>query len=325
MENLKEIKRTTETIIENNVELEKVTTYYSNGQLKREEYFKGYKYHREGDKPAYIEYYPSDQVQIEKYYKDNKLHRDGNKPAYIWYHEDGRLFIEKYYKEGKLHRDNDKPSDICYSLNGQVNECCYYKEGKKHRANAPAHIYHEEGEIVKRYYMYGIEIEYNSDIDPYIDYSLQEEIVQNFSEIEKEAFMIYLRLNKDVIRAVEVVKEHKYLYCKNCYSGKEALLEYLDSQGGIKSLDNYDLKDCFNIDKYYNEMKFYNYLLDIDALLKEGWTEEDIKEALLESGLDRQTLENKEYFDIEKYKYKFLEDCIIVPMLKGMVIYFELD
>lgn len=97
MEKLKEVK---ETIIENELELEKITTYYPNGQIVEE-----------------------------CYYKDGELHREGDKPAAIWYNLKGTVACESYFQNGKHHRDGGKAATTHYSYNGDVIARFYFKNG----------------------------------------------------------------------------------------------------------------------------------------------------------------------------------------------------
>lgn len=64
---MKAIKEIKETVIENEIELEKITSYYDNGQLRREEYWKDGKLHRE-NKPAITEYLKNGQLWYDAYF-----------------------------------------------------------------------------------------------------------------------------------------------------------------------------------------------------------------------------------------------------------------
>ena len=70
-------------------------SYYSNGQIKSEQYFLNGKYHRENG-PAFIFYYKNGKISYEYYYLNNKCHRE-NGPAYISYYRDGKIEREDYY------------------------------------------------------------------------------------------------------------------------------------------------------------------------------------------------------------------------------------
>lgn len=72
-----------ETIIENGIELIKITEFYPNGQVRRERYCNNrFFLHRESDEPAYVEYDADGQVKSELYYKNGKLHREVEYPKY---------------------------------------------------------------------------------------------------------------------------------------------------------------------------------------------------------------------------------------------------
>jgi hypothetical protein len=82
-------------------------------------------YHREGDKPAFIDF---DGSLV--WYKNGKEHRDGDKPAYI--DADGTLV---WYKNRLNNRDRDKPAVI--NANGTL---VWFKNDFRHRLAGPAVI-----------------------------------------------------------------------------------------------------------------------------------------------------------------------------------------
>jgi hypothetical protein len=65
------------------------------------------------------------------WYKNDKWHRDGDKPAYIG--ADGTLI---WCKNGLRHRDGDKPARIW--ADGNLH---WYKNGLRHRTTGPAVIH----------------------------------------------------------------------------------------------------------------------------------------------------------------------------------------
>ena len=71
------------------VDVKPITSYYSNGNKRRESWYFNGQYHRV-DGPADILYYESGQVQREVWYHNDELHRiDG--PAGIQYYESGMV------------------------------------------------------------------------------------------------------------------------------------------------------------------------------------------------------------------------------------------
>jgi len=73
-------------------------SYYSNGVVYSESYYKNDKPHRQGE-PAQKFYYPSGSVMEERYYTNGKLDRkDG--PANLFFDEYGHCIKQNYYENG---------------------------------------------------------------------------------------------------------------------------------------------------------------------------------------------------------------------------------
>jgi hypothetical protein len=98
------------------------TRKYSDGTLA---WLKNGRYHRDGNKPAYIG--TDDTLQ---WYKNGHWQRDGDKPARI--SADGSL---EWWKNGHLHRDGDKPARI--EATGSLQ---WWKNYLLHRLLGPAVI-----------------------------------------------------------------------------------------------------------------------------------------------------------------------------------------
>jgi hypothetical protein len=134
--------------------MKRVTEYWDNGNIKKEEWFnsKGEKHSVDG--PAYQSWYENGQKYIESWYFDGKLHRtDGhaispeenvyyyknNKkrrattdgPAYQSWYENGQKSIESWYFDGKLHRTDGHAIRICFE-NGQKSYESWYLDGKEY-------------------------------------------------------------------------------------------------------------------------------------------------------------------------------------------------
>ena len=89
--------------------------YYSNGQLKSEQYHLNGKYHRI-DGPAYSRWYSNGQLKSEQYLVKDKHHRtDG--PCHRYWDENGQLWWEVYWFKGKM-----IPEEIFFKLR-IWNEC----------------------------------------------------------------------------------------------------------------------------------------------------------------------------------------------------------
>jgi hypothetical protein len=84
------------------------------------------------DSPNTVTYYKNGNIESEKWYKDRKSHRE-NGPAVILYWKSGKVREEKWYIDGKLYREGG-PALISYFENGKV------KDEKLHKENGPAHI-----------------------------------------------------------------------------------------------------------------------------------------------------------------------------------------
>lgn len=83
-------------------------------------------YHRDNDKPAFIE------KTSEQWFQNGRLHRDNDLPAHVEKHNQ----YKAWYRHGILHRDNDQPAIMsdCFLI--------YYQNGVTHRDNdLPACIY----------------------------------------------------------------------------------------------------------------------------------------------------------------------------------------
>ena len=81
-------------------------TLRTDGSVESEQFYKAWKFHREGDQPAWIWYHADGSVSIEWFYKEGQLHREGNRPAVIWYHADGSVASEQFFKEGHEYTPN---------------------------------------------------------------------------------------------------------------------------------------------------------------------------------------------------------------------------
>jgi len=73
-----------------------------------------------------ITYYENGNIQYEYWYKDNKLHRL-NKPAIIWYYKNGNVECEEWWEGGKKHQLN-QPAEIYYDENGNIKKVSWYKD-----------------------------------------------------------------------------------------------------------------------------------------------------------------------------------------------------
>lgn len=76
-------------------------SFYENGgkKLFLERNYGG-EYDSIGDVPAFVTYYENGQVMTQEWYKDGKYHRERG-PAVIEYAQDGQVKAEKYYLDGE--------------------------------------------------------------------------------------------------------------------------------------------------------------------------------------------------------------------------------
>lgn len=131
------------------------STFYENGVLKKQEWFKNHKLHRKGG-PAKIEYNRNGKAWSEAWHKDGQLHRNSG-PAVITYHDNGSVKSEFWYLNNELHRKN-APAYICRcEETGRITEESWFRRGKEHRLDGPAEIdYDGDGFIdVCSYYING--------------------------------------------------------------------------------------------------------------------------------------------------------------------------
>ena len=126
--------------------------YREDGSIWEELWCKNGEYHREGDKPATISYYTNGKFQSRRWMKDGKENREGDKPSYIYNRPDGTIEVEQWHKDGKRHREGDKPAAIEYRKDGSIIEENWFKDGKRHReGDKPASIeYYEDGLVWRR-------------------------------------------------------------------------------------------------------------------------------------------------------------------------------
>jgi hypothetical protein len=100
--------------------------FYSDGSIRREEYYLNNICHRE-DGPSCIHYHSNGNIESEKYYVHGLLHRE-NKPAIIRYYADGRLDEEIYFMNGRHYRENFLPDKIKYYSNQNICSIEYWGE-----------------------------------------------------------------------------------------------------------------------------------------------------------------------------------------------------
>ena len=135
------------SIINRRRKTQKEISYYNNGQIQRETWYRDGKYHRHGCAPAVIHYFEKD---IDFYCHDGDQ-------AVITYYEDKQIESVEWINDGKVHRTGGAPAYIKYYRNGQIQYKAWCEHGKKHRIYAPAVItYFENGTTnEKRWVEYG--------------------------------------------------------------------------------------------------------------------------------------------------------------------------
>lgn len=119
---------------------------FKDGTTKKVVYVnKDRKIHRDDDAPALIEYFSDGRLKKEEYYSNGKKHRL-NKPASIKYRKNGSLLHKMYFLNGKKHSFGDVSASTHYFSNGNPISESFCKNGKYHRENGPAYIhYYENG------------------------------------------------------------------------------------------------------------------------------------------------------------------------------------
>jgi len=112
-------------------------------------------------------YYNNGNIKNEIWYKNNIIHKD-NGPAKIYYYENGNIDREIWYYNGIIHNNNG-PAKIYYYENGNIDTEIWFQYGKRYRENGPIHInYDENGNILLESW-YG-ELKYRNDGPIYISY-----------------------------------------------------------------------------------------------------------------------------------------------------------
>lgn len=137
-----------------------ITLYNSNGDVRKEMYFKDEKIHRSGGRPAEIHYNTeTGKPYAESYYVDGKRHRADDKPAYVENFADSGL-LEQWWYEGKQHRGGDKPAVISENIEGTVVHETWFIDGAQHRnGDKPSEIiYHDNGNVNAESYTKGVGI-----------------------------------------------------------------------------------------------------------------------------------------------------------------------
>lgn len=130
--------------------LTKLVTYFEDGKIQNEEYLKGKKRHRDGDKPALIVYDTNGKVKSEAWCKNGKVHRDGDKPSVIEYHETGTVKSRSWCKNGDFDR-GDKPSVIHYDKLSNIVKEIWMTGTISHRIGKFAQIeYHPDSDFKER-------------------------------------------------------------------------------------------------------------------------------------------------------------------------------
>ena len=82
---------------------EKSVTYYTDGSIRYEEWYRNGKRHRE-DGPAWIRYLPDGSVAYDTWYQNGKRHREDG-PAFIRYYPNGFGESEEWYWYGEKAED----------------------------------------------------------------------------------------------------------------------------------------------------------------------------------------------------------------------------
>tara|TARA_B100000745_G_scaffold97368_2_gene61864 strand:- start:6325 stop:6927 length:603 start_codon:yes stop_codon:yes gene_type:complete len=120
-----------------------VVTYYPNGQIKHEGYYRHSILHRE-DGPASTSFSPDGYVTAKKYFHHGTLHREEGPAVYLYrdWNE------ERYYRDGQVHRE-DGPAFVTYYKDGTVRSEAYLQNDRRHREDGPAEImYAPNGRVV---------------------------------------------------------------------------------------------------------------------------------------------------------------------------------
>lgn len=144
-------RRIKTSIMNRRFKTQKEITYYNNGQIQTEMWYRNGEYHRSGGAPAVIHYFEKDidfyrhdgatdairyyedkQIESVEWINDGKVHRTGGTPAYIKYYRNGQIQYKAWCEHGKTHRIY-APAVITYFENGTTNEKRWVEYGKNYR------------------------------------------------------------------------------------------------------------------------------------------------------------------------------------------------
>jgi hypothetical protein len=171
-----------------------IISYYQNGNIRKEEYFKNDKRHRDDDLPACIKYYENGNKETVHYYIEGKLHRELDLPSIIIYCEFGFKSMEIYCKQGKYHRENDLSSFTCYNVDGKKIIEEWNKNGRQYRVGytenflpKPSRVcYNENGEVIE-YFISDEKILNSTQVTKYINayYNIRK-IIRKYKNKKRE-------------------------------------------------------------------------------------------------------------------------------------------
>jgi antitoxin component YwqK of YwqJK toxin-antitoxin module len=129
---------------------------YKNGNIRWIEYFNdNSKFHRE-DGPAYQSFYSNGNIKCEEWYINGKKHREDG-PTIITYHENGNIEQQTYIINNVEHR-TDGPAYTLFDINGNILYHIWYKNNEYHRTDGPAKIYDLFGISIEEYFINGIQL-----------------------------------------------------------------------------------------------------------------------------------------------------------------------
>lgn len=158
-------------------EINETREFDSNGVLAHEsstsKWYKNGKFHRDGDKPAYV--YKERRLDLPPgeyslvweicFYKNNRQHRDGDKPSFVHSRhgfDNGEYYSYEtinYKKHGSFHRGGDKPALTVFEFIDKElvsSQESYYLNGDCHRdGDKPANVDFDSFRKVTEYYHFG--------------------------------------------------------------------------------------------------------------------------------------------------------------------------
>lgn len=150
--------------------------------------------------PAVTTYYDDGTLLSELYYKDGELHRENDLPSIIYY-SNGKPTREYWHKHGQLHRDNDMPANILYDTYPALRQLTYYINGRLHSTTHPAIInYAPNGKIKSQCYLVeGVQLTKEKFLKQYFPIEHRQYLLDKTYNINAKKYKIVNTIGKQIV------------------------------------------------------------------------------------------------------------------------------